>query len=204
MIKAVVFDMGGVLVGLDFDRAVKSFKEKAGFDTIDQFLDPWHQRGFFREMESGTMSEEEFCRRCLELCRPGTTPAVLESCLGDFLTGIDEDKVALIKELYKKYDLYLLSNNNPISIRCCEKMFREYGIPMDKYFKKRFISSEMKMVKPNRDIYEASISAIGCKPDEIFFIDDSKINVDTACSLGIHACLYTCKEDFISSLGALL
>lgn len=204
MIKAVIFDIGGVIVGLDFDRAVRSFKEKAGFETIDQYLDPWHQKGFFRDLESGALSEEDFYTKCLPLCKPGVDKEIFYTCLDDFLTDIDEDKVELIKKLHEKYDLYLLSNNNPISMRCVESMFERYGIAMDKYFKKRFISSEMKMVKPDLEIYEAAIAGTGCAPDELFFIDDSKINVDTASSLGIHTCFYTCKEDFISSLSSLL
>lgn len=204
MIKAVVFDIGGVIIDLDYEKAVNSFREKAGFVTIGEYLDLWRQRGFFEQLEAGAMSEEEFVTLCLAQCRPGTRPEVLQECLDDFLVGIDPRKVEIIRALSEKYPLYLLSNNNPISMRGCEKMFADAGIPMDRYFRKRFISSEMKMVKPEPPIYLAAIEAIGCRPEEILFIDDSQKNVDGARAVGIDARKCTTLDSFCSTLKEFL
>ena len=53
MIKAIIFDLGGVLVDLDYDACVKKFKELLGFDRITEILDKSHQKGIFGDMEEG-------------------------------------------------------------------------------------------------------------------------------------------------------
>lgn len=204
MIKAIVFDIGGVLVDLNYNQALQSFRTKAGFENIEEFLDPWRQRGFFSDMEEGKLSEEEFTEECLKHCRPGTRPEVLEECLNDFIVGMNPRKAQIIKALYGKYELGLLSNNNPISMRCCERLMQNNGIPMKQYFRKRFISSDMKMVKPEADIYLAAIAELGCRPEEILFVDDSQKNVDAALSLGINARLCRTDEDFFAIFAPMI
>lgn len=204
MIKAIVFDIGGVLVDLDFNQALASFKKKAGFKDIEDFLDPWKQKGFFSDLEEGLMSEEDFVKECLKHCRPGLKAEVLEECLGDFVIGMHPAKAQIIKELQGRYDLYLLSNNNPMSMRCVKRILERRGIDMESCFKKRFISCDMKMVKPNADIFLAAIDGIGCKPEEILFVDDSTTNVAAAAALGINARLCCGVDDFFAIFAELI
>lgn len=72
MTKAVIFDMGGVLVDLDFPRSVKDFAD-LGFAGYGDMLDPYKQKGLVGEMEEGLISGEEFIDTVLKECRPGTT-----------------------------------------------------------------------------------------------------------------------------------
>lgn len=200
MVKAIAFDMGGVLVGLDYSRALASFRTKAGFERIGEFLDPWKQKGFFSDLENGLISEEEFLEQCRPYCREGVTLDILQECLTDFLTGIDPRKAEIVRSLARKYPLYLLSNNNPLSMRGCEPFFEAAGIPFS-LFRDRFISSDMKMCKPHPDIFLEAVRRIGCAPSEIVFIDDSQANVDGALSVGIDARLYSSIEDFEALAG---
>ena len=182
--------MGGVIVDLDIDRCIRSFKEKAGCERVTDYLDPFHQKGFIGDMEAGAITEEEFYVRCLRHCRPGTTEEIVAECFEDFLIGLNEEVCRAIRALHGRYDLFVLSNNNPIAVRVFRSLKDENGTPVADYFKKCFFSYEMKMLKPSREFYLKSIEGTGYRADELIFIDDSEKNTAAAEEVGIRSILY--------------
>lgn len=190
MIKAVVFDMGGVILDLDMERCKSTFRDRAGFVTIDEYIDTYHQRGFWGELEEGKITREEFLKKCMENSRPGTSNEVLLECFHAFIHGIPQEKVDYINALAERYPLYLLSNTNPVAMEVSRGKFKEVGLDLNKVFKKLFLSYEMKMLKPSREIYLKTIEEIGLKPEEILFVDDSERNCEVAESVGIKTLRY--------------
>lgn len=205
MIKAVFFDMGGVLLPLDMNRCIKAYREIAGFEDIDKYLDPCHQHGFFLDIEKGTLDYEGFMEECRRHCRPGTGRDTIMYCQSQFFGTPQPDDVALVKELSQVYDVYMLSNNNPVSMRLHIPNFEGAGLPLEGSFKKLFFSHEMRMLKPDPEIYLTAISESGCRPEECLFIDDSRKNVDGAIAVGMHAIHYRPGTDNLRTLvtGAL-
>ena len=183
MIKAVVFDMGGVIVRLNMDRCIGSFKELAGFEDIEDYLDKFHQKGFISDLEEGKTQPEDFYRECLKHSRPGTTLETVHYCFCSLLDGLEEDTLELIRSLRGRYDLYVLSNNNPISRGYFRDMMKQEGLDTDKVFTKEFYSYELHLLKPSLEIYERVIEGVGARPEEILFIDDARDNIEAA--LGI-------------------
>lgn len=194
MIKAIVFDIGGVLIGLDLDRCIRTFKEVLGFDRITELLDPYHQKGIYGEMEAGTLSADEFRAEVLKDSRPGCQPEDVDRCMYSLLTGMDPDTVQTVKRLAGRYPLYLLSNNNPIAMSRILGMFRENGLAPETTFRDQFISSEMKLLKPSREIYEESVRRTGLPAGEVLFIDDNETNVLAAREAGMQARLFVPGE----------
>ena len=66
-IKNIVFDFGGVLIGIDRDKAVKAFQE-AGVKEAEQLLGEYHQQGIFQEVEDGRMDAETFRKELSGRC----------------------------------------------------------------------------------------------------------------------------------------
>ena len=194
MIKAIVFDIGGVLIGLDLDRCIRTFKEVLGFDRITELLDPYHQKGIYGEMEAGALSADEFRAEVLKDSRPGCQPEDVDRCMFSLLTGMDPDTVQTVKRLAGRYPLYLLSNNNPIAMSRILEMFRENGLAPETTFRDQFISSEMKLLKPSREIYEESVRRTGLPAGEVLFIDDNETNVLAAREAGMQARLFVPGE----------
>ena len=190
MIKALIFDMGGVLVDLDIEDCKKVFKETIGYHDIDNIIDACHQKGVYGDLEEGKISAEEFRRIVLAGSDPGATDADVDHAMSHILVGIDPAKVPLLKELAGKYDLYMLSNNNPICLPYSSKMFDDAGIPLKDIFVKCFFSFEMKALKPSLAFYQAVMREIGIPSEQMLFIDDSQKNVDSAIEAGLPSVYY--------------
>ena len=191
MTKAIVFDIGGVLIGLNLDRCIRTFQEVLGYRRITELLDPYHQKGIYGEMEAGNLSADGFRAEVLRESRPGCRPEDVDRCMYSLLEGMDPDTVETVKALRGRYPLYLLSNNNPIAMKRILEMFRENGLEPETTFRDQFISSEMKLQKPSREIYEESVRRTGLPAGEILFIDDNETNVTAACEAGMQARLFT-------------
>ena len=189
-IKALIFDMGGVLVDLDIEDCKRAFKEYIGYDEIDNIIDACHQKGIYGDLEEGTLSAEEFRKIVLEDSRPGSCPEDIDRAMWHILVGIEPYKAELLKKLSESYELYLLSNNNPICLPRSSYLFEQAGIPLEKIFRKRFYSFEMKALKPSEKFYKAVVEEIGLPAEQMLFIDDSQKNVDGSIAAGLPAVYY--------------
>ena len=195
MIKAIVFDIGGVLVGLDLGRCVAAFRDKLGFARITDLLDPWHQKGIYGDMEEGKVSADAFRAYVLAASRPGAKPEDVDWSMGQLLAGVDPRTAEVVKELRSRYPLYLLSNNNPISMPFCLKALKDAGLDPDTTFKAQFISCDMQLMKPSQECYREVVRRIGLPAEEILFIDDNGTNVEAARVSGMQARYYAPGSD---------
>ena len=195
MVSAIVFDLGGVLIDLDYDSCVRSFREVLGYERITELLDLSHQKGIYGDMEAGLITADEFRAEVLRESRPGCVPADVDRAMAGLLIGMDPKKVPLLERLAEKYALYGLSNNNEISVARMHAIYEENGLDWQRVFRKEFISSRMKLLKPSRAIFDAAAAEIGFPPAEILFVDDSQRNVDGARSAGWQAALYVQGTD---------
>ncbi len=173
---------------MDIDRnhCVKAFKQ-LGMDDPDIFLGEYSQTGPFGELESGKISAEEF-HNALRPYLPDTiTDEQMDAAFSDFLIGIPESRLNALKELRKKYKVYILSNTNPImwDNRIAEE-FRKQGENLDAYTDGAITSFEEKVMKPDARIFEIACQKLNIKPEETVFLDDSKANTEAASALGFH------------------
>lgn len=194
MIKGIILDMGGVIIDLDRERCIESF-HALGCNAIDGMLDAYHQRGLFADLETGKISAREFCESIAEYCNPGVTHRQIEDAFLSFCIGVKPYKWELIKELGAKYDLFVLSNNNPIVVPRFEEVGARYGVTCEGSFKECFFSYRMKMVKPCEEFFRTAIARTGLPADEMLFVDDSQTNLDAGAAFGLKTVFYNPEDN---------
>lgn len=194
-IKNIVFDFGGVLVNLDFEGCLNSFRT-AGFANIEEQVNRFGGKGIFSSFEKGEISPETF----RELVRQHTAPSLTDRKIDDMwnlmLLDIPREKLDLLLELRGRYMVFLLSNTNRIHWDyACEHLFNYRGFRVGDFFEETFLSFEMHQAKPDKEIYEQMMKEANILPEETLFIDDSEANCKAASALGIQSHHYQIGED---------
>lgn len=202
--KALIFDMGGVLVDLDIEDCKKAFKEYLGYYRIDEIIDPCHQKGIYGDLEEGKLSAEEFRRIVLSESRPGSSGNDVDRAMWHILVGVEPYKIDMLRRLSESYDLYMLSNNNAICLPRSRQIFADAGAPLEEIFKKCYFSFEMKALKPSEAFYKAVMEDIGIDPADMLFIDDSQKNVEGSVRAGLPAVYYEPGTDLEALLTKIL
>ncbi len=202
--KAIIFDFGGVLIDLDIDDCKAAFRRDLGYEKIDDILDPCHQKGIVGDMEEGVITADEFRAAVLKDARPGARPEEVDDAFMHILAGIPAYKGPLLNRLAESYDIYILSNNNPIVSQHMPELFAGVGVDFGKLFKKSFLSFEMKALKPSASFYKTVLDQINLPSEDILFIDDSQRNVDGAIAAGLPAVYYDPSTDLAALLADVL
>ena len=194
-IRNIVFDLGGVLVDLDFKAAINGL-QKAGFANVKEQLQTLHQGGIFQKFELGEMSADEFRTAIRENSTVELTDEEVDNLWNAMLLEIPREKLELILDLRGKYMVYLLSNTNSIHWDyVCKNAFNYRGFRVNDYFEETFLSYEMHLAKPDKAIFEKVLQDANLLPEETLFIDDSEANCKAAEEVGIHAHHYHIGDD---------
>jgi putative hydrolase of the HAD superfamily len=204
MRKCVIFDMGGVLIDLDVDACKAAFREGLGYTHADTIIDACHQKGIVGDLEEGSLEPDEFRRLVLAASRPDAVAEDVDRAFWKILVRIQPYKAELLRKMADKYDLYMLSNNNPICLPRSAAMFAEAGVPLDVVFRKCFMSFEMNALKPSEKFYKAVLAQIDEPAENLLFIDDSQANVDGAVAAGLPAVYYQPGSDLSALLADVL
>ena len=194
-IKNIVFDLGGVLVDLDFKNAINGLQQ-AGFANVKEQLQAFDQDGIFQKFELGEINADEFRTAIRENSTVTLTDEEVDALWNSMLLEVPRKKLELILELRGKYMVYLLSNTNSIHWDyVCNNAFNYRGFRVNDYFEETFLSFEMHLAKPDKAIFEKVLHEANLLPEETLFIDDSEANCKAAEELGIHAHHYHIGED---------
>jgi putative hydrolase of the HAD superfamily len=181
-VDALVFDFGGVLIEIDFDRVFARWAELAGVDAgiVKQRFD--HGEAY-QQHERGEIDAPAYFQ-------------ALRGSLGIDLTDDDfadgwqqvfgpqiEETVALLPRLAGRVPLALFSNTNAMHYRYWSQRYAQALRP----FGQRFISCEMGVRKPERASFEHVARALGVRPERILFFDDTAANIEGAKAAGVPA-----------------
>lgn len=196
MIKNLLFDLGGVIMDIERDRAVRAL-EAAGLTEADSLLGEYGQKGAFLALERGEIDAAEFRRQLRPLFSRPVTDGEINAAFTQFLIGIPVSRLKALRELRRRYKVYMLSNTNPIMFEgFIADEFRKEGHDMSAYFDGVVTSYEAKCYKPEKAIFDYACAHCGILPEETLFFDDSQSNVEAARALGFNAALVAPGKEF--------
>jgi epoxide hydrolase-like predicted phosphatase len=196
-IKAVIFDVGGVLVRThDWSGRQRWEHELALPPGQAEWLVFQSEAGL--HAQQGQITEAALWQRIAS--ELGLDAAKLEAFCQDFWAGdaLDEQLVVYIRSLRPAYQTAIISNFND-SLR--PSLERTYLIA--DAFDLIVVSAEENVMKPDERIFRRTLERLGRRPEEAIFIDDSPANVEAARAAGLHALHYRAGMDVPAALAAL-
>jgi len=194
-ISTLIFDFGGVLIDLDMNQSILNFK-KLGVENVENYLSNFGQSGFFMQLEKGKISAEEFRSEIRKLTTNTITDKEIDDAWNAFLVRIPSEKLDIVYQLRKKFRVIMLSNTNAIHFPYAERTFFSYkNRGIDEYFDKCYRSYDMKMAKPDAEIFEAILSQEQVAANQCLLLDDGPKNIEQAQKLGFQTYFVDPKED---------
>jgi putative hydrolase of the HAD superfamily len=193
--KAVLLDLGNVIVGLDMDRVYRAAAACSPF-SVAEIPGRIREAALYEPYERGEMTSEEFHRRfCEALQLRGVDFAEFSRMWGDMFQPAPLLSTELLDGLSTRYRLVLVSNTNELHFRWIRRHY-----PLLDHFHEYVLSYQVGAMKPSAGIYEEAIRRAGCEPGQCLFADDVVENVEGARRLGIDALVFCGEEQLKTEL----
>jgi putative hydrolase of the HAD superfamily len=195
---ALLFDLGRVVLDIDFSKALACWAGHAGCTPSD-IAARWSIDESYHHHERGTISDEAFfdgLRRSLGIAI--TDEQFLDGWNAIFAGEMD-GIAPLIERAARHFPLYVYSNTN----RAHVAHFTRIHAHTLKPFRELFYSSSIGMRKPEIAAFDHVVKAIGVPASRVVFFDDLAENVESARSLGIKAVQVKSSRDVADALTAL-
>ena len=193
-IKAIIFDLGGVILNISYQNTIDSFK-KLGITNTDDFYSKKTQSHIFNLIETGKITAEQFLNNLQELTDNATIPEVKDAW-NSMLLDFPENRLELLNTLKNEYKLILLSNTNSIHINAISNnLGKTQWKSFCNLFDKMYLSHEIGVRKPNIEAFQFILKQQKLNPNEVLFIDDSPQHIESAKKLGIICCHLKEGED---------
>ena len=181
MVKALIFDLGRVLVNVDFEMGYSRMATLSGL-PVEEVRERLQSSRLAYAFESGLMPSSEFAARVSELM--GVSPSFEE--FGEIWYSVFHQGPIVPEEfiarLHERYRLVLLSNTNALHYEMLEQR-----LPVLKHFDAYTLSYRFGAQKPSPSIYRDAVVKASCEPGECFYTDDINEYIDGARAAGIQA-----------------
>ncbi len=178
--KLLLFDLGGVLIDWnDIQPLLELTNDRISPDQARRF---WLESNWVRKFERGWCRPDEFASGVIEELELTLTP---DQFITAFLTwdrGPIPGATELLEDLKGRIPTACLSNNNVLHWARLQE-----EIDFEKYFEYRFVSYEIGLVKPDREIFDYVVSKLPFAGEEIAFFDDNPECVCAARKYGLAA-----------------
>lgn len=192
MIKNLIFDCGGVVFEVDYEKSYLEFKKLSNNPDLFDHLSVFGFKHIASDYETGKQSSEEFLidiRKKLDL--NASDQEIIEAW-NAMLVGYLEESIDVITNLKERFNVALFSNTNEIHYVEFSPICKD----LLKIFDKTYFSHQIGFKKPNLDSFKYVLEDSGFIPEETIFIDDSAENINAAKKLGIQIIHYTKDWDF--------
>jgi len=199
-IKAVFFDLGGVIVRTEYQAPRQHLAESFGmdYDDIDKVVFGGGANGSAARASVGEITEEQHWQNVMKTLKLPVSE--IERVRDEFFAGdvIDHEIVEFLRSIKPKYKTGLISN--------AWSDLRDYIMreKFDDAFHHMVISAEVKVAKPSAKIYHIALEQLGVSPNEAVFVDDVWENIQACEKVGMKGILFKSAESTIKQIKNLL
>lgn len=192
---ALLFDIGNVLIEIDFMRVLTHWSGHSGKD-IEYLRSRFTADEAYERHERGEIDASAY----FASLRHSLGIEINDEQFAHGWNAIFIDEIAGMRELLlqaaRHRPLYAFSNTNTMHHQVWGSQFEDLMI----HFERIFVSSELGQRKPELDAYHRVAREMGVAPDEVLFFDDSQENIDGAHEAGMQAVHVRSIEDVRSAL----
>tara|TARA_B100001287_G_scaffold176771_1_gene149038 strand:- start:5492 stop:6109 length:618 start_codon:yes stop_codon:yes gene_type:complete len=190
-ISALLFDLGGVIVDLDYNKTIEAF-EGIGLEDAEHLYNQFDQSKIFDEFEIGSISGEEFIGLLQEKIPHKVSQSKIKEAWNAMILGFEKSKLEQIKRYSDKIPCYLLSNTNDIHLEYIQTLLQDVPFKnLELLFTKRYYSHIIGKRKPHKETFEWVLNDMGYAPDEVLFIEDSPQHIQGAEAVKLNTLFYT-------------
>ena len=185
-IKNIIFDLGGVIINLDYNRSIEAL-QKLCKTNCNIAYSQREQSKLFDMLETGVSSPEQFREGLRDAYGIHASDEEIDAAWNAMLLNIPQERIDLLLELGKKYRIFLLSNTNAIhQKRFNEIVAHSFTIPsLDSLFEQAYYSHLIGKRKPDALVFEGIIAMNNLQKHETLFIDDSIQHIESADKVGL-------------------
>lgn len=195
-IELILFDLGGVLIDIDYQATENAFVELGVEDFQEQYTQ-FQQNQLFDLFETGQISAQHFINKLLPITRKGTSPNEVVHAWNAMIGSFPKEKIKLLERLSKQIRIALLSNTNELHMVQVKRAWENASsVSFESLFEQVFLSHEIEQRKPEVATFHWVCEQLHIIPEKIFFIDDSPQHIAGAISAGLQTHYYENPLDF--------
>jgi putative hydrolase of the HAD superfamily len=195
MVEALLFDLGGVVLAIDWELAFARWARDSGV-PVALIRSRYHLGETYWRYERGEIGEAEFFASLRETLGVELDDDAMLAGWSSIFAGEIPETAALLRMLDGRLPLYAFSNTNAAHQR---EWARRYPETLAR-FRRVFVSHEIKARKPERESFELVARGIGVAPARILFFDDLAENVEGARAAGLAAVHVKAPLDIAAAL----
>lgn len=183
--KNIIFDLGGVLLNIDFTLTSNAFKD-LGVTNFDEMFTQHFSNPLFELLETGKIDEADFFDAFRKEAGLPLSNTQIESAWNALLLDFPPERIEWLEKIAGRYRIFLFSNTNQIHYDCFIRNFSNSfdGKHFNDFFEKAYYSQFLGLRKPYPASFQAIVKEQEILPAETLFIDDTYKNIEAANQLG--------------------
>ncbi|TFB11421.1 HAD family phosphatase [Candidatus Marinimicrobia bacterium MT.SAG.2] len=189
MIEVIVFDLGGVIVNVNFKSPLGKLFDNSGA-VSNTSKDESNFSKLLRQYDMGIISAGDFHEKIIDHLDIELSFDEFIRASNDAIEAGDDGIESIVNSLSKKYKLAILSNTNPVHYEYIKEKYLIIEL-----FDHILLSYEMGTVKPDAAAYEKLIKTTSVLPSQHLFIDDRIENICAAKEIGMDGIHYISIEN---------
>ena len=189
-VKNIIFDLGGVIINLNYQLTRKAF-ENLGVANFNDLYTQHHANPLFEQLEVGAIEPEAFYEALRQATGLTLTNSQIETAWNAMLLDFPVERLLWLDQIKNKYNIYLFSNTNAIHYKAFTTIYAQTA-PLvglnpnfNHFFKTAYYSHTLKQRKPAVAAFEAVLQDANLDPAQTLFIDDTISNIEGAQKAGL-------------------